>query len=129
MKKLKDSEFPYAVNPVFENGEMLPSNPVLGKTVDYLGKVVHLSKEDAEKLKEELRKEIDWKKYMINEDDVEAILCKIVDLLPMTAAEVLAILDWKVNLKITAFSEEDIKKIIEIVAKYARTSVHFLTFI
>ncbi len=114
------------MNPVFEDGEMLPSNPVLGRTIDYLGKVVKLSKEDSEKLKEELRKEIDWKRYMIAEEDVEAILCKIADLLPMTAAEVLTIFDWKMNLKITAVPEEDVKKVIEIVAKYARSPSTFL---
>jgi len=115
--KMKDKEFPPALNPVVnEEGEILPEIITARAFIEYYGRLKSLSYEDAVKLKEELMTEIDWSKYNINESDVKAIVAKLVDLLPVNYEELLVILDYK-ELRPT---EDDANKILEIIKKYAK---------
>jgi len=114
-EKMKDKEFPPALNPIVnEEGEILPEIITARAFMEYYGRLKPLSYENAIKLKEELMNEVDWSKYGLDEKNLEAIITKLVDLLPINYEELLVILDFK-EIRPT---EEDANKILEIIKKY-----------
>ncbi len=116
-EKMKDKELPPALNPVVnEEGEILPEIITARAFMEYYGRLKPLPYEDAIKLKEELMNGVDWSKYGISGNDLEAIITKLVDLLPINYEELLVILDFK-EIRPT---EEDANKIIEIIKKYVQ---------